>query len=1428
PRPAGRRSRDLPAAGGGDAGGRRLGWGAGQGRAARGTRAAARRGGGRGAAMAEAAPQHLSPPSGLLELCALLGPPRERLRGQDQAAQAKAATSLSLEPEVLSVFVPPFVCPGAGAAGAQGAALGKAHRRSFRKRRERPSAEAGQGRPGGPRGPESEDVSIPDGVDLLALPQLCFPGAGTAPGLLDSPGFKMPWPKEFLLLPAGGLCVTSAPQEDSVHFLVLTDVCGNRTYGVVAQYHRPLQDEHCFYHGRVPREPVGLAGGFAPFAVCVVSRFPYYRAFKDCLLVTQLKLCKDFEVDNLIKGFTVKLSLVPSPPPGPLHLVLSMKPLQVVFPSRADPESPLIDLDLHLPFLCFRPEKVLQVLTCLLTEQRVVLFSSSWALLTLVAECFLTYLHPLQWRHTFVPVLSGRMLDFLMAPTSFLMGCHLDHFEEVSKEADGLVLVSIDSGSVTYSGDKAAAGPGLPLLEAQTFIQRAQGLRLHHELDRAHLAASTDLNEGRARRRAWQQALNSQIQHMALQLLVGVFRDVKNHLNYEHRVFNSAEFLKSRAPGDQHFYRQVLDTYMFHAFLKARLSRVMDAFAQMDLSTQPEEDRMNGALISPRRPTVEKLAWRKQPGLQAAHRRMVVSMPDLQAITGPELLPRNSSLRTPGTLDRGGGPTVWHGTPRATHTFKLPEVHSPLVGQCVQAYYSDCVALLTQAMSLLAPEHSALRARYLYLRGLVRLMWGQLLAALLDFQSLYKTDVRIFPTALVRRTVASMAAPERAQAEGTPELRRLISTVTDQPGKAPKADERVKRFELPRQHLPLDEFVQRVQESGIVRDTSTIRRLFEALTVGHQKLVDPETFKDFYTCWKQTEAEAQEVSLPAPVLELLDKDECVYKLSGPVKTSRGVGRVAMTQKRLLLLTEGRPGFVDVAAFRDIQEVRSSTVAFLVLRIPTLKIKVASRRDVFEANLKAECELWRLMVKEMWAGRQLADDHKDPQYIQQALTHALLMDAVVGTLQSPSASYAASKLAVFDKMKKEMPLAVPKTTAETLKHKINPSAGETLPQAVDVLLYTPGEAGRGGPVEAASWPGLLRAVRTDRALVLAFQAASAPPLTVTSACRTTARAGAEAGAAPPCAHPGSLLTVLGCFPLGHLDPAEKAEDAHPKLWCALSEGRMVVFNASSWTVQQHCFRVSAARLTCMAMVQQNQVWVGSEDSVIYIISVHSMSCNKQLTDHRHSVTHLAVRAATASEPSEVYSCSVDGTVLAWNASTLQVTSSFQVPGGRLSSISPHDGHLWCCTGSSIVVVTPSGFLRQELKIHENFKEAGTAFLGFQLLPEREQLWAAYSGRPEVYIWSLTDLARPPERISLQDCAAVTCMIRVKSQIWVGGTGLSQETAKGKIYVIDAKTKTVEKELAAHADAVRTLCSAEGRYVLSGSGQQEGKIAIWTVE
>lgn len=45
-----------------------------------------------------------------------------------------------------------------------------------------------------------------------------------------------------------------------------------------------VQDEYCFYNGKTHWEPsMSSARRFVPFAVCLVSRFPYYNSLKDCL-----------------------------------------------------------------------------------------------------------------------------------------------------------------------------------------------------------------------------------------------------------------------------------------------------------------------------------------------------------------------------------------------------------------------------------------------------------------------------------------------------------------------------------------------------------------------------------------------------------------------------------------------------------------------------------------------------------------------------------------------------------------------------------------------------------------------------------------------------------------------------------------------------------------------------------------------------------------------------------------------------------------------------------------------------------------------------------------------------------------------------------------------------------------------------------------
>ena len=58
-----------------------------------------------------------------------------------------------------------------------------------------------------------------------------------------------------------------------------------------------------------------------------------------------------------------------------------------------------------------------------------------------------------------------------------------------------------------------------------------------------------------------------------------------------------------------------------------------------------------------------------------------------------------------------------------------------------------------------------------------------------------------------------------------------------------------------------------------------------------------------------------------------------------------------------------------------------------------------------------------------------------------------------------------------------------------------------------------------------------------------------------------------------------------------------------------------------------------------------------------------------------------------------------------------------------------------------------------------------------------------------------------------------------QLWIG-------TKKGKILIYTVSSRQLWKELLAHEDAVRVLFYVEGRYVISGGGSKDGKIAIWS--
>ncbi|CAD6236139.1 GSCOCG00008068001-RA-CDS [Cotesia congregata] len=104
------------------------------------------------------------------------------------------------------------------------------------------------------------------------------------------------------------------------------------------------------------------------------------------------------------------------PAKSPLELV-------ILYPCPAT-ELPLLDYPIRDMFMWLGPETVIQLFTCVLLENQVLVRSTDFHKLMVVAECITALLFPFSWQHVYVPILPASLHHFLDAPVPFIMGLH--------------------------------------------------------------------------------------------------------------------------------------------------------------------------------------------------------------------------------------------------------------------------------------------------------------------------------------------------------------------------------------------------------------------------------------------------------------------------------------------------------------------------------------------------------------------------------------------------------------------------------------------------------------------------------------------------------------------------------------------------------------------------------------------------------------------------------------------------------------------------------------------------------------------------------------------------------------------------------------------------------------------------------------------
>ncbi|XP_071115089.1 DENN domain-containing protein 3-like [Haliotis cracherodii] len=1099
--------------------------------------------------------------------------------------------------------------------------------------------------------------------------------------------------------------------EKSVHFLVFTDLSGNKTFATCLTFYKPYilekEDSENLKMSLETKKTClsnSKTRAYLPQCCILISKYPYFYSMKECLSCMVDNIERETEgMFTYMKEFTYILTLTPVPPPGNVCVILTLPVFQmqmILYPSDwAD--MPVIDIPLYLVFLAFSIDNIFKIFTSILTEERVVFVSSRYGLLAVIMESFLNFILPFSWRFTYVPILSVSSLELLEAPGTFMMGCNSKHLEVVD-QVEGLVVVNIDEGTVKINPEPSDNGgvektiPDVPVEPAQLFRKFAKGLRYQTDLNDVQRPFSYNLNEERKYRSRKMHQLNREITLAFLELMVNLFRGVIPELKLDLCKFNVEAFKETVAEADKPFYDKVLQTDMFKNFLSERLKEKQDFWSDYEAKTRSHFKKVGGLLDSSTNMATRKKLLRKQVSIS------IYQSSDLE---------------------------------KEYQTFRLPVLTSDAL-----SFLRASIVYLSKTLE----ECRDLEPRgcYLYFRGMLQAAQGNPQSAVDDFLSLHSINARLVPTQYLRQLLNGISKTEQAALH-----KRRGSFLLDElcfPMDEDSLSRDSKRVvyhgsvSLPDKDVVLDEFVDAISMLEIANDYDTIQRLFFSLCTSENAVpvVDQKTLESFVDCHRENQIQCDSLKIRNSKLH---QDEYVLKVSGLIKTDFGTGRIALTEKRLFFLKDVSNRYKEIIKLRDINKLEKSQLHTFLNKVDTLIIQTRDGSFKFTACLKDERNCWYMLIEEMRAGKVVAEATRDLTAIQQGTINVMLIDAVIrsgneaGSAHEETVTSSAENLCHFTRYTSEGRHNLPKDTVEALQHRVDPNIGDRDRKTVEALLYTPGT-----------------------------------------------------------------------------DSLHRSEQLPPRLWCGMGDGKVKVFDATTWEVEGKIVQTKNTA-ACLVPVGETQVWVGSQG--IFIIDTETIMCNKTLSIHQDLVTDIVI----SEDKRHAHSASVCGLIVIWEIQTLTLLKKFQLNNiTSLRSLKIIGDQLWCGTWKRIVVLNQNGEELDSFRVQSSDGHGRNVDLDCFAITDQE-VWAGVRREGMLVVW---DRHTGSQSTTIRlECRGISTLLLCDNKIWVG-------TKAGTVYIYLTNTHQLWKSLRAHDDAVRSLCLADIRYVMSGGGSKDGKVAIWT--
>ena len=390
-----------------------------------------------------------------------------------------------------------------------------------------------------------------------------------------------------------GIKLCYAKNENHVRALknyssVLTNQVGKRYYMITYHYYLKIRNDefntNTDYFSSLDEQLVENFNTceyiYIPYCLALLTKYPYCNQVDKCLESLRFTLENyDRNPSEIYDLIIYYLKSIPVPPIGsklffPIPYYSDL--ISINHPFYKDiilfGDNPVILLEY------LTPDEITIIFRLLLFEQKIIIVGNNYDYISQLTYNFILLLYPLQWVHTYISILTEKMVKYLQSFLPFFFGMHVSLYELTAN-----ILESIKENIFIFDLNKHTFEMNtFPNLNTKNIIKKINEIvpqlpkNIYNNMTfglgilKSYYDKKKDQRNFNLNNMEEMAPLNTKIKQVFIQTFLEILYDYKNFLSMINNkpIFNTNGLVEKRPKNESSFYKELTETQLFQMFIQ--------------------------------------------------------------------------------------------------------------------------------------------------------------------------------------------------------------------------------------------------------------------------------------------------------------------------------------------------------------------------------------------------------------------------------------------------------------------------------------------------------------------------------------------------------------------------------------------------------------------------------------------------------------------------------------------------------------------------------------------------------------------------------------------------------------------------------------------------------------------------------------------